>query len=140
MSEVRKDCEKLFSHLETPEPPEGLFDKIMQRIHKEQLFLTLKRRIILFSMALAGSAAALISTFRILQTGLVESGFMEFLSLFFSDFGVVTAQWQNFTLALMEALPAVSIAAFLAAIFIFLEALKFLIRDMRVVFTPVNNY
>ena len=45
---MRKDYEKLFTHLETPEPPAGLFAKIMARIHEEERLLSIKRRFFSF--------------------------------------------------------------------------------------------
>jgi len=136
---MHKDWEKLFNYLKTPEPAEGLFEKITQRIRKEQRLLIIKRRLALFSIGVVGSAAAFIPVFRMVQSGFTESGFTEFFSLIFSDLGPVTAHWQNFVLALLESLPVMSIAAFLGIIFIFIESLKFLTRDIKVVFKPLNS-
>lgn len=136
---MNKDYEKLFSQLETPEPAAGLFDKIIQRIRREQRLLVIKRRLVLFSVGTLGSVVAFIPVFRLVQSGLAESGFMEFFSLIFSDLGLVTAHWQNFVLALLESLPVMSVVMFLAVIFIFIESLKFLTRDIKVVFKPLNG-
>jgi hypothetical protein len=48
--------------------------------------------------------------------------------------------WQNFVFALLESLPIVSIAALLATIFVFLESVKFLVQDIRVILAPIKNY
>lgn len=139
---IRKDYEKLFSRLKSPEPPEEIFDKIMHRIHRQERFLALRRRIIVFSLGLVGSLAAFIPAFSLMQQSLAESGFTQFSSLIFSDFGIVLTYWQNFALTLLESLPVLSIVAFLATIFIFLESLKFLVRDTKAIFATsetINN-
>jgi hypothetical protein len=136
---VHQEYKKLFSYLTPPEPPAGLFDKIMQRIYKEQRLLIIKRRIVLFSAGALGSAAAFIPVFRMVQSAFSQSGFLEFFSLLFSDSGLVITYWQNFALALMESLPVMSVAALLGTIFIFIGSIKFLSQDIKVVLTPVNN-
>jgi len=135
---MRRDFEKLFSHLEPPEPPEGLFDKIMRRIQKEQQLLTFKRRLAIFSVFLIASIAAFIQTLRLVKTELAESNFIEFFSLLFSDSSSVLAHWQSFVFALLESLPIISIIALLAAIFTLLQSFKFFARDVMVVFYTNN--
>ncbi len=130
---MRKDFEKLFTHLTPMEPPEGLLNKIMLRIQKEQKFLMIKRRIMFLSIGIVGiivSAAAFIPAFKATQTGLNESGFIYFLSLIFSDFEIVAVSWQNFVMSLLETLPIMSFATLFAIIFIFLGSVKFLIKSV----------
>ncbi len=132
---MRKDYEKLFTHLESLEPPEGLFNRVMNRIKKEKQILILKRRLMVFSVGLAASVAIFIPVFKWAQADLYESGFLQFFSLVFSDFGIVVAYWQNFAMSLLETVPAVSLAILFATVFIFLELLKFWARDMKLIFT-----
>jgi hypothetical protein len=135
-----KKYERLFAYLKTPEPPAGLFDRIMRRIKDEQRLLIVRQRLIVFSIALLASLAALVPTFRTAQAGLTESGFITFFSLLLSDSGVVITYWQSFVLALLESLPAVSLALFLATIFVLLGSVKFLVQDIKTIFTPLNSY
>jgi len=128
---MHKDWENLFNCLETPEPADGLFDKILQRIRKEQRLSIFRRQLALFSIGVVGSSVALIPAFQMVQSELVASGFVEFFSLLFSDLGLVMAHWQNFVFALLESLPVMSIVAFLAVIFIFIESLKFLTHNIN---------
>jgi hypothetical protein len=123
--------EQLFSYL---------FEKIICRIQKEKRMLNLKRRLAFFSVGLLGSITAFIPTFHLVQHGLAESGFIKFFSLLFSDIRTVMSYWQNFVFALLESLPIVSIAALLATIFVFLESVKFLVQDIRVILAPIKNY
>jgi hypothetical protein len=137
---MRKELEKLFSRLEPPEPPAGLFGRVMSRIGEERRLSAARRRFAVFSFVFLAAGAALVPAFRMLQTGLSESGFTEFFSLVFSDSGAVFAYWRSFVFALLESLPAMSAAAFLGALFVFLQSLKFLARDTKVVFPALNNH
>ena len=130
INQMDKDYEKLFSQFQTPEPPAGLFDKIMKRIHRKQRLLIFKR-LALFSIGVIGSGAAFVPVFQMVQSGLNESGFIKFFLLLFSDLELVMANWQNFGLALLESLPVMSIVAFLALIFVFVESLKFLTQNVK---------
>ena len=133
---MRKDYEKLFTHLEPPEPPEGLLNKIMARIHEEEQLLSTKRRLILFSIPVIISAGAFIPVINAFQAEFAQSGFSQFLSLMFSDFGLVMVNWQNFGLGVLESLPAMSIAALLTTTLVFLWSIKHLAQAIKVVFNP----
>ncbi len=121
---MRKDYEKLFTHLTPQEPPAGLFNKIMARIREEELLLSVRKRLLLFSAVILASVGILIPAAGAFQAEFAQSDFSHFLSLMFSDLGAVTANWQDFGLALLESLPATSLIAFLFVIFILLWSLK----------------
>jgi len=117
---------------------ENLFQKIMSRIGEERRRLAVKRRIFVFSFGLAVSAAAFFPTLNIVKNELAESGFLNFVSLIFSDLGAVLANWQNFLFAILESFPVMSVAAFLATIFVFLQSLKFLNRNAKIIPASVS--
>lgn len=128
---MRQDYEKLFSNIQLTEPPAGLFDKIISRIYNERNLMAVRRRVVIFSIGFAGSVIALAPAFLAVRTGLAESGFAYYFSLLFSDFNVVAAYWQNFALALLEALPITSMALLLGIIFVFLGSLRFLSKNIK---------
>ncbi len=131
---MKKDREKNINHSIIFEPPEGLFEKIMFRIREEQRLLILKKRLAFFSIGMMVSVVSFIPLFNLVQTELSKSGFLQFFSLLFSDFQVVAAYWQNFIMSLLEAIPAMSLALFLIAVFIFLQSLKFWIKNIKLIF------
>ncbi|MDD5146604.1 MAG: hypothetical protein PHN39_02590 [Candidatus Pacebacteria bacterium] len=133
-----KVYEKLFSSVEPPKIPEGLFGKIMSRIQQEKRYRRLRRRIIIFSFGLIASAGAIIPVFKMAQAGFAESGFWQFFSLLFSDFEVVTAYWQSFALSLLETLPVMSLIMLSAATLVFFGILRFLTRDIKSIFASVK--
>lgn len=119
------------------ELPEGIFEKIMSRIREEKRFMAVRRRMIIFSVCASISSVALIPSFKMVYSNFTESGFLRFFSLLFSDFGAMAGYWESFIMALLESLPAASLAVFLAAIFVLLESLKFLTKDVKLL---LNNY
>lgn len=131
---MRKDYEKLFTHLKPQEPPAGLFGKIMARIHEEERLMSIKKRLFLFSITVLVSAGALIPAVNAFQADFAQSGLTQFLSLLFSDLGTVMASWQEFGLAVLESLPITSIAAFLFTMLVFLWSLKHLTQAIKVIF------
>lgn len=126
-----RDFEKLFSHLKQVEPPEGLFEKVISRIQKEQRLLALKRRIVIFSLGLFGSGVAFFPVLKIAQREIRDSSFWQFFSLIFSDFRVLPNYWQNFAMALLERLPVISLVLFLVCLLVFVELLRFLLQDFK---------
>jgi hypothetical protein len=111
--------------------PEGILNRIMARFKAEQRLLTVKRRLVIFSIGFIGSAVAFVPVFKMVQLEISSSGFLQFFSLLFSDFGTVASYWQNFAMSLLETLPAFSLAVFLTVIFVLLESSKFLARDIK---------
>ncbi|MDD5626397.1 MAG: hypothetical protein PHW01_00055 [Patescibacteria group bacterium] len=139
---MHKNYEQLFSHLTPPEMPDNLFEKTMRRIQKERQSSILKRKVMILSIGMIGiigAAAAFIPAFKMAQTELSESGFPYFLSLIFSDFETVVAYWQNFIMSLLETLPVMGLATLLLTILVFLGSLKFLVRNVKSIFTLTNN-
>lgn len=117
------------------EPPEYLFDKIMNRIKRERQLLNLRKRLIIFSTGAAGSIMAFIPALNAVRANLAESGILHFISLVFSDFTIVVTLWKEFAFSILESLPIISIAIFLATIFMFLGCIKFLSQDIAIIFT-----
>jgi len=114
------------------EPPSGLLEKIITRIHREERILVLRRTII-FSTTLVLSLIGLIPASKILLTDFSQSGFINFSSLLFSDFAVITEHWQSFVMILLETLPALSLALFLAVLITFLQSIKSLTKNIKTI-------
>lgn len=131
---MRKNYEKLFSNLKTPHPSSGLFNKIMQRIDREEQFLKIKYRIVGFSALLLASIAALFPSLKIAVNDFSQTGFTAFFSLLLSDANIVLTHSNNFVIALLESFPVFSVTAVLAALFLLLQSLKFLVRDIKFIY------
>ena len=117
------------------EPPIGLFDKILNRIHKEERVLVIKK-VIWLSITFFGSLVSFILTLRMLLSDFDQSGFLRFFYLVFSDFSTVTTYWQSFGMILLETLPAVSLILFLTVTLILLQSLKSLTKNIKIIAKP----
>lgn len=133
---MREDFKKLFNHLETVEPPKDLSIRLMLRYQQEQKTKILMRKLhlSLFSLVTVASAVFLVPTIKAFLASVSESGFLYFFSLLFSDFKIMVANWQVFGLSLLESLPVLNLAILLFVIFIFLGSLKFLSKDLKIIF------
>ena len=116
------------------EPPSGLFDKIMNRIHREERLLLI-RRLFIFSGMLIGSIIGLVPSFKLLLSEATNSGFFNFSSLIFSDFNLVIKYWQSFGMAILQTLPAVGLAIFLGVILVMLQSIKSLVKNVKILAT-----
>jgi len=123
--------EKLFSKIKPLDPPAGLLERIIRRIQAEQKLLTAKRRLVIFSIGVVGSIAAFVPALKMLHQGFAESGFLQFLSLLFSDTQAILSYLGSFLASLLETLPVTGLLVFLAVLLIFLESLKLLSKDIR---------
>ena len=113
-------------------PPKGLLEKIINLIHKEERILVL-RKIIFLSVLLLASMGGFIPSLSTLISDVNKSGFLNFFSLMFSDFSSVTVYWKSFVMMLLETLPAVSLALFLAVILTFLQSAKSLSKNIKII-------
>lgn len=121
------------AHLDPPQPSELLFFKVMDRIDKEEKIIKIRRRVVVFAVSVAVSAAALVPAWQQVYLGFIESGFFHFFSLLFSDAAIVMIYWRSFLLSLLEALPVMSLIVFSAVVLVFLESLKSLIKDLKII-------
>ena len=109
---VRKDYEKLFTRLEPPEPPAGLFDRIILAIKREQELRNTKRLAFGFLTLLAISLTAAPFSWGFFSGQMAESGVLQFMSIAIDNFGTFLALWPDSVLAITESLPIMSIAIF----------------------------
>jgi hypothetical protein len=123
-----------------PEPPEYLFDEIMGRIQRERQILILKRQLTFFGLVMAVSGVAFIPAIKMLEAEISQSGFLQFLSLIFSDLNSTIFNWQSFILAILESFPIENVVLLLSLSIVFLWSFKFFMRNIKVILTNTNNY
>lgn len=128
---MRKDFEKLFTHLEPPQPPAGLFDRIILAIRQERESRQTRKLLCGFLFLLAVSLVATPFSFAALASEMADSGIIYFVSTAISDFGVFFALWQDFGLAILESLPIVNMAAFAISMGITLFTFRLFLHRKR---------
>ena len=109
---MRKDYEKLFTHLEPPEPPVGLFDRILFAIKREQELRRTKRLAFGFLALLIISLSAAPFSWSFFSEQATSSGILQFISIAINDLGIFFSLWPDSVLAVAESLPIMAITAF----------------------------
>ena len=137
---MRKDFEKLFSHLEPPEPPAGLFDRIILAIKREQELRHTRRLVFGFFSLLIVSLAAVPFSWTILMNQIENSGISYFFSAAVNDFGIFLALWQDFGLAILESLPLMGMIAFAASLGTAVFTLRLFIYRKRLLLNYLIPY
>lgn len=130
---TRDSYERLFSLVDHREPPGGLLNEVMTQIEAHD------RRAARIRSALSGALfvaalVALVPAWHVLSTELAQSGFIQFVSLLFSDAGVLLAFWQDFVISLAESFPVVGAAAVCGSVFVLLFSVRAFVRDIGVAF------
>jgi len=98
------------------QPRADLYDRVINRISREEKLMILKRKLILESLGLVVSFFVFIPLTLKLLSDIANSGLTQFLSLLFTDFSIVMADMGNYALSLLESTPALSLSLALAAL------------------------
>ena len=120
----------ILSSYRSPEPAEGLMDKITLRLKQEQAKRA-KRRLAVFSLTLVASLVAVVPAFQLIWQDVAQSGLADFVALLFSDSDLALAYWQNFVWAFLEVLPVLSLALFFMVLAVLMESLKLMIKSFK---------
>jgi len=114
-----------------PEPPDYLFGNIMARIDKEQRLVSIRRRLVLYTITAGASLVGFIPALNLTRNDLLSSGFLQFASLIFSDFQIIATYSQNYFMSLIESFPTTSLLLCLAAVFFLLMSLKLITQNIK---------
>ena len=95
--------------------------------------LSVRKRLVLFSMTALMSVAALVPVAGAFRSEFAGSGFYQYFSLIFSDLDIVMVNWRDFGLTLLESLPTTGIISLLLVSLVFFWSLKHLARAWSVV-------
>ncbi|MFA5021820.1 MAG: hypothetical protein WC508_01960 [Patescibacteria group bacterium] len=109
--------------------PAGLFDKVILRLEQEKKLARAKKRLIIFSIVLLVSVAVSFPIGKLLQNEIIQSGFGQYISLLFYDFKTMLTYWPDFSLTLLETLPAIGLAGILTVMLAIIISLKSVITD-----------
>src|SRR3989344_2712911 len=102
----------MFTHLEPPEPPSGLFDRIILAIRREQELRNTKKLAFGFLALLAVSLVAVSFSWTLFSGQLAESGVLQFISVATNDLGTFLSLWPDSVMAIAESLPIMGIVLF----------------------------
>ncbi len=128
---MRRHYEKIFTHLKPPEPPVGLFDRIIFAIKREQKLQHTKRLLFGFLFLLVISFIATSFSWSILINQIENSEISYFISTALSDFNTFLALWQDFGLPILESLPLTGIMVFAISLGVSIFTLRLFLYRKR---------
>jgi len=136
---MRKDYEKLFSHLKPVAVPPGLSEKIIRLVGEERRQRELRKKILASALFFAASLALIVPSLTSFKNGLSSSGTLQMFSLIFTDFSVVVANFGDFLMSVLEALPLFPMTAFFASALVFVVSFKILVGNARLMYGLQSN-
>lgn len=122
---------KLFKSLQPVEPSVNLIKNIKYCIARKERVACFRRLSILCITFIAVILGGFYGV-RELREEVIESGFLQFVSLAFSDTAALSIYWKEFSLSLVESLPVFGIAITLGSIFILLILAKSLVGNFEI--------
>lgn len=128
---MHDDYKKLFSHLPEKKVPEWLVGDAMLQINAKKKKSAVYMRIFLFGSMSFIASIALVLVSREFYSEFSQSGFLQFISLLFSDARVVATYWQDFLMSLAESLPVFATVGILGSAFLFLFSMRQLLLNIR---------
>ena len=122
--------------------PKDLFSRIGKRLGLEKELALIKKHVRFFIVLLL--VFIILSTFAFIgvKSVLEESDFLPFLSLIFSDPGMVVKYWDSFILSVSESMPGFVFAGFifsLAFLMLFLRFTVFAVDKISSVLKLINK-
>lgn len=103
--------------------PPDLLDKVILRIRQERLAL-IKRKLLFYAGLLLLTMVSIVPASAVFRLELAQSGMWQYLGMLGSDFRTVTHYLGDFSMSVLESLPAWSFTIFLALIFSMLHSLR----------------
>lgn len=136
---MRKDYEKLFTHLQPVEPPVGIFDRIILAIEREQELRHTKRLLLISFILLLASLIMMPFSWTIFTNHVESSGILYFFSAVIRDASILFAFWQDFGLAIIESLPIVGITIFTINIILTLFTIRLFLHKKKLLLGYLIN-
>lgn len=125
MNREEKQLTAIF--ISAPVPP-GLAKRVASAIERARVF-RLRLRLAGFSASAAVSFAGITLVTANLLGSLSNSGFSYYLSLIFTDAGLLVTYWSDFLLSMIESLPILPLGLLFGSLLILLESARSIFAD-----------
>ena len=112
---MTQNLQKIFKNLKNIEPSQGLEERILKAIARENR-LEISKKLMFARAGLAVSFGALAYTLFVFGRAFLESDFWNLLKLTFSDSGTIVGHFGDYSASLLETLPVVEIFAMLVPV------------------------
>jgi len=141
MRDSQKD-NRLFEDTASETPPRGLFSCIIKRLGLEKELILVKRYLGLFIGLLVIFLFLSVFAFIGIKQVLADSNFGPFISLIFSDPGIVIKYWRSFGYAAFESMPGITATALLfsvAFLMLFIRLVASAFEKFFIVIKSINK-
>lgn len=109
--------------------PRDLLDKVLTRLAIEQRLRQEKHQLVMLSGAALVLSFVAFFTWQSFYNQAQSSGFIQYLSLLYYDFGSLTIYWRDLSLSLLESLPVIAAiklsVLFVAVFYCFKSMIKY---------------
>ena len=122
-------------HISLEKPPKRLFQAIIERLGIEKNLKIFKGKFTIFSGLLIISIGFVVLAIFIFKYDLRDSESFSLISLLFSDTLAILTYYKYFIPAFLESMPTVSITISLAAIFLTMIFLRFIVEKKKKIST-----
>ncbi len=117
--------------------PENLYSTVILRIDSEKR-KSAKRRLFYTSGAILISVVAFVEASASMLGSLARSGFYNYFSLIFSDGFALVSSWKEFVFSLVESFSVSEFIVLLSIVFVVLISVKILIKNYKIIYTPLK--
>ncbi|OGZ06363.1 MAG: hypothetical protein A2845_01030 [Candidatus Lloydbacteria bacterium RIFCSPHIGHO2_01_FULL_49_22] len=131
---MKQNYEELFRRLSKVRAPLGLHQSVIARIDEARLRI-MRIKFALFSAFGFASGVALFALVSSTSAKMLESGFIDYASLLFSDSGAVLSYWREFSVTLVESLPLLGLTLILLALLTMLQTFRLAAKNSGAFFT-----
>jgi len=122
--------------------PKGLFSRIIKRLGLEKELILVKRYLGFFTGLLVIFLFLSVFAFIGIKHVLAESSLESFISLIFSDPGIVIKYWHSFAFAAFESMPGITATALLfsvAFLMLFVRLVALTFEKLFIVIKSINK-
>lgn len=120
---------RFFSYIDRKEPNQEILNSVFDRIKAEKKRHIVAFHIPLFGISFLSACTVFMYSFQESLAESARSGFSQFLSFFWTDFGTAAAYWKDFAISIVESFPAFGALAIFGALCVILFSMRALIRD-----------
>lgn len=133
---MEKDIDRLLKTFDRVSVPQGLQDAVFACIHREEVRLA-RIRLAFFVPLVFLSGLGVVASALYAIKEVAQSGFLQYVSIIFSDSSAVFAYAGEFLLSLAEQAPLLGISVFLATLFALLQSMRETMKNMQTMFATV---
>jgi hypothetical protein len=114
------------------EPPTTLLEKVLNRVRNEKEWQSIKTKFFSLIFVVTGQIWVFFLAWKNFQPQILQSEFWVYLKLLALDIKNISGLWREYSLTLLESLPATPLLILLSLTFTLLFSIKFLSKYSKI--------